>query len=343
MNYYSHHIGDFDKATRHLSRIERSIYRDLIELYYDTEEQLPLDINWLCRRIIARSNEESTAVEQVLNEFFIKTPNGWYHDRCEEELDAFRLSNTQKSIAGKASAAKRTLKRQQALNGISTGVERALNERTTARQQNSNGTSTELQLTNNQEPLTNHHKPVNQPAEDLVNQLVPKKTEEISPAVSLSIAFRAKGIKTQPADPRLIALAAQGVTVDLINSACDEAKECKPNEIIGLAYVLAILERWAKSAKDLQANGAQKPKSNAAWWASDSSIIAKGVELRMSPNAGERMPDFKARIQAAIDNGGKPPLAKLSTVIKIAPYESKMPKPMHIPQLTSLVKNRDPP
>ena len=67
MKHYPHHIGDFDKATRHLTRIERSIYRDLIELYYDTEQQLTLDMPALCRRIIARTNEESTAVEQVLN------------------------------------------------------------------------------------------------------------------------------------------------------------------------------------------------------------------------------------------------------------------------------------
>ncbi|MCY3212700.1 DUF1376 domain-containing protein, partial [Acinetobacter baumannii] len=27
MNYYQHHIGDFNNATRHLSLIERAIYR----------------------------------------------------------------------------------------------------------------------------------------------------------------------------------------------------------------------------------------------------------------------------------------------------------------------------
>ncbi len=143
MNYYKHHIGDFDKATRHLTRIERSIYSDLIDLYYDTEKQLPHDLQWICRRVLAHSNEESTAVEQVLNEFFIKTPNGWYHDRCEAEIDEFRTSTTQKSTAGKASAEKRRLKREQALNGNSTSVE-----------QTCNGTPT------NQEPLTINHEPI---------------------------------------------------------------------------------------------------------------------------------------------------------------------------------------
>lgn len=143
MNYYKHHIGDFDRATRHLTRVERSIYRDLLDVYYDTEKALTLDMQALCRRVIARTDEEATAVEQVLNEFFTKTPSGWYHDRCEEEIDAFKSSNSQKSAAGKASAAKREAKRQQALNGISTDVEQTLN-----------GTPT------NHKPLTINHKPV---------------------------------------------------------------------------------------------------------------------------------------------------------------------------------------
>lgn len=151
LKYYAHHIGDFDRATRHLSRIERSVYRDLIDLYYDTEQQLSLDVSSLCRRIIARTNEESTAVEQVLNEFFTKTPTGWYHDRCEEEIEAYRASNSQKSAAGKASAAKRAAKREHALNGNSTTVAATV---ATTVEQASNGSAT------NQEPVTINQEPV---------------------------------------------------------------------------------------------------------------------------------------------------------------------------------------
>jgi uncharacterized protein YdaU (DUF1376 family) len=138
MKHYPHHIGDFDKATRHLSRVERSVYRDLIDLYYDTEAQLSLDIAWLCRRIIARTNEESTAVEQVLNEFFTKTPTGWYHERCEEEIAAYRANNSQRAQAGKASAAAKAIKKLQALNGNSTHVEHPSQSVAT----NDNGAST---------------------------------------------------------------------------------------------------------------------------------------------------------------------------------------------------------
>lgn len=150
MKHYPHHIGDFDRATRHLTRIERSVYRDLIELYYDTEQQLTLDVNALCRRIIARTNEESTSVEQVLNEFFTKTPTGWYHARCEHEIEAYRANNSQRARAGKASAEAKRLKKLQAINGASTCVEHVL----VCVETDGNGVSTN-QSTNqpiNQEP-----------------------------------------------------------------------------------------------------------------------------------------------------------------------------------------------
>lgn len=143
MNYYQHHIGDFDRATRHLTRLERSIYRDLIELYYDTEQPLTLDRAALCRKIIARSNEEATAVEQTLSEFFTETATGWYHERCETEIGRYHNSTSQKAVAGKASALKRAAKKQEALSGDSTVVEQPLN-----------GEST------NQEPLTINQEPV---------------------------------------------------------------------------------------------------------------------------------------------------------------------------------------
>jgi uncharacterized protein YdaU (DUF1376 family) len=137
MKHYPHHIGDFDKATRHLSRLERSVYRDLIDLYYDTEQRLTLDMAALCRRVVARSNEEATAVQQVLNEFFIETPTGWYHDRCEAEIEAYHANTSQKALAGKASAEAKRLKRQRALNGESTAVEQPLNSVATEAQRNS--------------------------------------------------------------------------------------------------------------------------------------------------------------------------------------------------------------
>lgn len=167
LKHYPHHIGDFDKATRHLTRIERSVYRDLIELYYDTEQPLTLDLQALCRKVLARSNEESTAVEQTLNEFFTETPTGWYHDRCEAEIAAYRSNNSQKAQAGKASAEAKRLRKLQALNGAATPVQQPLNSVETA----GNGAST------NHQPSTINHQPV-------TNSSVAKATGADAPNLS---------------------------------------------------------------------------------------------------------------------------------------------------------------
>ncbi|WP_025516802.1 YdaU family protein [Bordetella trematum] len=136
MNYYPHHIGDFNSATRHLTRLERSVYRDMLDLYYDTESPLTLDMDGLCRLLIARSNEERTAVEQVLNEFFTETEQGWRHSRCDTEIERYHAQREAKSAAGKASAAKRAQKTQQPSSSSSTGVQQPFNDCATNQNQN---------------------------------------------------------------------------------------------------------------------------------------------------------------------------------------------------------------
>lgn len=183
MKYYPHHIGDFDRATRHLTRVERSIYRDLIELYYDTEEQITLDRSALCRKIIARTDEEVTAVEQVLNEFFNETKNGWYHARCDEEIITYKRNASQKALAGKASAEARKLQKQRAItekpkenNNIESieSVDHTLNARPTAVEQPS---------------VTSNHKPVTNKREKNVRFIPPTINEVINHIMENSYTF----------------------------------------------------------------------------------------------------------------------------------------------------------
>ncbi len=135
MNYYQFHIGDFNSATRHLNRLERSIYRDLIDLYYDSETGLPNDIQLICRKIVA--NECSTDVERVLNEFFTLVDDRWHNERCDAEIAKYKAKHQQQINAGQASAAKR-------------------NQSVTNKQRTISARSTGVQPTNNQEPITNN-------------------------------------------------------------------------------------------------------------------------------------------------------------------------------------------
>jgi hypothetical protein len=83
----------------------------------------------------------------------------------------------------------------------------------------------------------------------------------VTPA-DLSVVMRTAGIPAQPADPRLIALASQGITPDTVAAACGEAKRSKPNESIGVGYVLKIHERWAREKASINVAGAVQPQAS---------------------------------------------------------------------------------
>lgn len=163
MHYYQHHIGDFDRATRHLTRIERSIYLDLLFCYYDTETVLTKDMAALCRKVCARSEDEKSAVLAILDEYFLDTPAGWFHERCEEVIAEYRKKGLQASEAGKASAAARAERRAAAMGKSPTGAERLFNENPTTVERPLNDRSTDVQRTGNEPSTegqpTNNHKP----------------------------------------------------------------------------------------------------------------------------------------------------------------------------------------
>lgn len=86
MNYYKFNIGDYAAATRHLTMLEHGAYRLLLDLYYTSEQPIPLDLKAAARKAGARSKDEILAVETVLQEFFTQTESGWKHSRCEAEI-----------------------------------------------------------------------------------------------------------------------------------------------------------------------------------------------------------------------------------------------------------------
>lgn len=87
MNYYQHHIGDFNNATRHLSLVERAIYRDLLDMYYDTEK--PIDasnLERLARRLQCTTEDQTSALKYILYEFFTLDNGVYVNKRCEREI-----------------------------------------------------------------------------------------------------------------------------------------------------------------------------------------------------------------------------------------------------------------
>ena len=84
MDHYVHHIREFDTETRHLSRLERAIYRDAIEMYYNNEAPLDgSDFDKLAWRLLCRDDNEVTALRFVLEEFFQLRACAWHHERLD--------------------------------------------------------------------------------------------------------------------------------------------------------------------------------------------------------------------------------------------------------------------
>lgn len=87
MHYYSFYLNDYKAATAHLTNGEDLAYRRVLDLYYELEGPIPLDTQRVSRRLRVSKND----LETVLNDHFIKTENGWMNERCESELQKYRL------------------------------------------------------------------------------------------------------------------------------------------------------------------------------------------------------------------------------------------------------------
>jgi len=121
MHYYQFNIADYRKDTTHLSRLEHSIYRDLIDWYYLDESLIPLDLSFVSRRLRLCSTDDERALKNVLTDFFERTNEGYVQKRIEQEIANFKHTIEVASKAGKASAEARRIK----------ASERTLNDRST--------------------------------------------------------------------------------------------------------------------------------------------------------------------------------------------------------------------
>jgi len=136
LHYYQHHIGDFIKATARLTDSQTMAYLRLSRMYYDTEKPLKPDSKLLAFQIGATVEE----TELLLESFFWLADSGWHHTRCDQEIQDYHAFLEKKSNAGCVSAERRK-------HNSTTGVEQVLND-----------CSTDVQLTTNQQPLTNKPK-----------------------------------------------------------------------------------------------------------------------------------------------------------------------------------------
>jgi len=214
LNYYKHHLGDYAAATRHLSLLEHGVYRCLIDLYYINEAPLPLELRAVHRLVCARSKEEREAVETILEEFFVKSDDGWRNTRCDEEISAAQVKAEKNRELGKRGGRPRKT------------------ETETVSENNPNGFQQETETVSENNPS---HKPI---ANSHVNPTVVERAGnstsvaraqispgEISPSAQVCLGLKSMGYSdTNPHDFELSALLQEGMTPDEILAVGSEFK-----------------------------------------------------------------------------------------------------------------------
>lgn len=168
MHHYPHHVGDFRAGTVNMTRLERWLYRDMLDCYYDTEQPLPLDIAKLCRELGARTEDEKAAVAEILDYKFEKTKAGYVHSRCEEEIAIYRAKAATAKENGSKGGRPPKKKAGDAANPPAPEPEAEDNQKKPSGFQSGLNpdaicSQPETGSKTNQEPVTNNHKPAYTP------------------------------------------------------------------------------------------------------------------------------------------------------------------------------------
>ena len=153
MHYYKFNIHDWQSSTRHLTPEEEGVYFRLINYYYDTEKPIPLETQPVIRRLMLGNHVG--LVEQILDEFFVKTDLGYEKEKCKEVLKEYKKTAKKNKVNG----AKGGRPRKHAASSESQSKPSGF----------SMGTQMEPTGNPNQEPLTKNHKPLkdnDQPSTD---------------------------------------------------------------------------------------------------------------------------------------------------------------------------------
>lgn len=266
MNFYKRHIGDYLKDTAHLSLLEHGVYTRLLDVYYTRESGIPDE--QAARLIGARGREEVAALKIVLGEFFELVDGTWIQDRCEREINA---TGSKPDDEGGVSAKSGKARRQQEYRERRAMLFEALRERGVTMP--FKATMNELQdalvsvtkqsrvmpsVTDSVTGETHNVTATNSQTPDATNQTPDLKNisradvggtppATVRPA-ELSAAMRKHSIEAQPGDPRIIAAAEQGISVETIEAACAEAKASDTSGRIKAGFVIAIAQRWTTDA-----------------------------------------------------------------------------------------------
>ena len=143
MHYYQFNIADYRKDTAHLSLLEHGIYRQLLDTYYLDEK--PIETKLVIRRLKIITDEEKTALENVLSDFFQRSDCGnfYIHKRIDAEIEKYQARvETAKANGIKGGRPKKTQTKPKKTKPVNSGLAKK-----------TKGKANHKPITNNQEPI----------------------------------------------------------------------------------------------------------------------------------------------------------------------------------------------
>jgi uncharacterized protein YdaU (DUF1376 family) len=201
-----------------MTRVERWIYRDMIEVYYDTEEPLPLDVDELCHIIGARTEDDRKIVAELLRYKFQKTEDGFRKARCDNEIAAYHAKAETAKVNGRMGG--RPLKPKanpEKPSGFVSGSDPVApgNPEQTGSQTN------QEPVTNNQEPKTNS---------ETIRRAMPSASLDLLSGIPAQLAIDFKKLRSKknaPITPTAIEgikreAAKAGITLEAALTICCE-------------------------------------------------------------------------------------------------------------------------
>lgn len=210
MHYYQFNIGDYAKATRHLSNTEDLAYRRLIDLYYDKELPLVKDVEKLSRLINMRDSQQEIAT--VLEDFFEETEDGYKQSRIESEIANYRAKADAARVNGKKGGRPKKPKQNPEETESEPKKTQLVN---LANPEETESKANHKPITNNQEPLTKEQDkdPLSAKANNQAFEIFKYWCEVMkkSPATSKLTPKREKAIKARIKDGYTIAQIKQAV------------------------------------------------------------------------------------------------------------------------------------
>lgn len=275
-----------------MSRMARWIYRDMLDVYYDKEEPLPLDFERLCDLLGVESDEERRTVERVLRLKFIKGEDGYRNEICDRVIAEYHT----KAETARANGAKggRPPKAKGSDSKPSDNPEKPSGFPSGSDQDaSSNPAQTGSQA--NQEPITKNQrkpKPSSSSGDDGFDQFweaYPRKQGKQD-------ARKAWG--KLKVDAELLAAILAAI------EAQKEGHDWKHDDGQFIPHPTTWLNggRWLDEVRPYVP---QERRGADRWWETREAMIAKGLTLSppLKPNPGEYPAEFRRRIDAALEAG----------------------------------------